>query len=346
MMSLCHSKINAAYEILSDPEKRAKYDKYGLEGLEDGGGGGGSADDLFSMFFGGGSRRSAGPRRGEDINHPLKVSLEDLYNGKTVKLAVSRQVIVGESKTCPGCDGQGVVIELRQIALGMVQQMQRRCAECGGEGYQCKRKREREVLDVLVEKGMKHQQKIVFRGKADEKPNMEPGNINFIVQEKEHELFKRKGADLLITKTLSLNEALCGFEWKITHLDKREIIIKSKPGEVIKAEASDRRPFVKVVAGEGMPSYGNPFVKGNLYVLFTVEFPDDGELKDDQVEALKKVLPGAAMAVEYDPETAEVAHLEHADVKNFGKGGAAGHGSTYDSDDEEGGPQQVQCNQS
>jgi DnaJ family protein A protein 2 len=95
-----------------------------------------------------------------------------------------------------------------------------------------------------------------------------------------------------------------------------------------------------------MPSYGNPFVKGNLYVLFTVEFPDDGELKDDQVEALKKVLPGAAMAVEYDPETAEVAHLEHADVKNFGKGGAAGHGSTYDSDDEEGGPQQVQCNQS
>lgn len=298
------------------------------------------------MFFGGGSRRSAGPRRGEDINHPLKVSLEDLYNGKTVKLAVARQVIVGESKMCSGCDGQGVVIELRQIALGMVQQMQRRCHECDGEGYQCKRKREREVLEVLIEKGMKHQQKIVFRGKADEKPNMEPGNINFIIQEKEHSLFKRKGADLLITKTLSLNEALCGFEWKITHLDQREIIIKSKPGEVIKAEASDRRPFVKVVTGEGMPSHGNPFVKGNLYVLFTVEFPDDGDLNDDQVEVLRKVLPGAAMAVDYDPETAEVAHLDHADVKNFGKGGAAGAGSAYDSDDEEGGPQQVQCNQS
>ena len=331
---------------MSDPEKRAKYDKYGLEGLDESGSGPGGAEDLFSMFFGGGSRRSAGPRRGEDVNHPLKVSLEDLYNGKTVKLAITRQVIVGESKMCTGCDGQGVVIELRQIALGMVQQMQRRCAECGGEGYQCKRKREREVLEVLVEKGMKHQQKIVFRGKGDEKPNMEPGNINFIVQEKEHELFKRKGADLLITKTLSLNEALCGFEWKITHLDKREIIIKSKPGEVIKAEASDRRPFVKIVAGEGMPSYGNPFVKGNLYVLFTVEFPDDDELQADQVEALRKILPGAAMAVEYDPETAEVAHLEHADVKNFGKGGAAGQGSAYDSDDDEGGPQQVQCNQS
>jgi len=341
-------EINAAYEILSDPEKRAKYDKYGLEGLEEGGGGGSSHEDLFSMFFGGGGggRRSAGPRRGEDINHPLKVSLEDLYNGKTVKLAVSREVLVGDTKMCSACDGQGVVVELRQIALGMVQQLQRRCAECGGEGYQCKRKKEREVLEVLIEKGMKHNQKIVFRGKADEKPNKEPGNINFIVQEKEHALFKRKGADLLISKTVSLNEALCGFEWKITHLDGREIIIKSKPGEVIKAEASDRRPFAKIVAGEGMPSHGNPFVKGNLYVLFTVEFPDDGDLNADQVEALRKILPGAGMSVEYDPETAEVAHLEHADIKHFGKGGVSNHGSQYDSDDDEDGPQQVQCQQS
>jgi DnaJ family protein A protein 2 len=331
---------------MSDPEKRSKYDKYGLEGLEGDGAGGGSPEDLFSMFFGGSSRRSAGPRRGEDVNHPLKVSLEDLYNGKSIKLAVSRQVLIGESMMCSGCDGQGVVVELRQIALGMVQQMQRRCAQCGGEGYQCKRKREREVLDVLVEKGMRHNQKIVFRGKADEKPNMDPGNINFIIQEKEHELFKRKGADLLITKTLSLNEAICGFEWKITHLDSREIIIKSKPGEVIKAETSDRKPFVKIVAGEGMPSHGNPFVKGNLYVLFTVEFPDDGDLQADQVEALKKILPGAAMSVEYDPETAEVVHLDHGDVKHFGKGGVAGHASNEDSDEEEGRPQQVQCNQS
>jgi DnaJ homolog subfamily A member 2 len=272
--------------------------------------------------------------------------LDDLYNGKTVKLAVSRQIIVGEAKMCSACDGQGVVIELRQIGLGMVQQMQRRCAQCGGEGYQCKRKQEREILEVLVEKGMKHNQKIVFRGKADQKPNMEPGNINFIIQETEHSLFKRKGADLLITKTLSLNEALCGFEWKITHLDNREVVIKNRPGEVIKAEASDRRPFVKVVSGEGMPSLGNPFVKGDLYVLFTVEFPDDGDLNEEQVETLKKILPGAAMSDEYDPETAEVVHLDPADVKNFGKGGISNHDAAYDSDADEGGPQQVQCNQS
>lgn len=347
-------EINAAYEVLSDPETRQKYDKYGLEGLEQGGGGGaGGAEDLFSMFFGGGAggRRSAGPRRGEDVNHPLKVSLEDLYNGKTVKLAITRQVIVGQSKTCDGCDGQGVVIEMRQIALGMVQQMQRRCGECNGEGYKCKRKKEREVLEVFIEKGMKHKQKVVFRGKGDEKPNIEPGNINFVIQEKEHPVFKRKGADLLVTKTLTLKEALCGFEWKIEHLDGRDLVVRSKPGEVIQPETGDRRPYAKIIPNEGMPSHGNPFVRGNLYVLFKVELPSDGDLDAKTVNQLKKLLPGpttkTTMDVDFDAETTEIVHLEHGDVTAFGKGGVSNHGNdNHDSDDEEGGPQPVQCQQS
>eukprot|EP00956_Cyclotella_meneghiniana_P028790 scaffold68055_cov60-Cyclotella_meneghiniana.AAC.2 len=341
-------EISAAYEVLSDKEKRAKYDKYGLEGLADESGGGGGAEDLFSMFFGGrgGGGRSSGPRKGESVNHPLKVSLEDLYNGKTAKIAINRQIIVGESKMCSACDGQGVVIELRQIALGMVQQLQRRCTECGGQGYVADKRKERKILDVLVEKGMKHNQKIVFRGLADEKPNQEAGDVNFIIQEKEHEVFKRKGADLLITKTLSLNEALCGFEWIVKHLDGREVLIKSKPGEVIKPEASSQHPFVKIVPNEGMPSHGNPFVKGNLYVLFRVEFPSDNELSEKAVKELKKVLPRPAMEVAYDEDDVEVVHLDHADVKNFGKGGAASHDNNYDSDEEGEGPGQVQCQQS
>lgn len=337
-------EISAAYEVLSDEEKRAKYDKYGLEGLENEGGGGRSPDDIFSMFFGGGGGRRSGPRKGESINHPIKVSLEDLYNGKTVKLAINRQVIIGDATMCEACDGQGAVMELRQIALGMVQQVQRKCPSCT-DGYKCKTKKERKVLEVHVEKGMKNGQKIQFRGMADEKPNMEPGDINFIVQEKEHDLFKRKGADLLITKTLSLNEALCGFEWSLKHLDNREIVIKSRPGEVIKPETVGGQPFVKIVSGEGMPSKGNPFVKGNLYVLFRVEFPTDGELDEATVATLKKTLPDPSMPVDYDEDEAEVCHLDTADVKNFGKGGAETHNDAYDSDDEDG-QQNVECRQS
>jgi len=342
-------EISAAYEILSDPEKRQKYDKYGLEGVSEEGGGGRDPNDLFSMFFGGqgGSGRSAGPRKGENVNHPIKVSLEDLYNGKTVKLAINRQKIIGTARECNACDGQGVVVELRQIALGMVQQVQRKCAPCGGEGFQCKTEKERKILEVVVDKGMKNGQKVVFHGMADEKPNMEAGDINFIIQESEHATYKRKGADLLITKSLSLNEALCGFEWSITHLDGRDIIIKSRAGEVIRPESLGGQPFVKIVEGEGMPSHGNPFVKGNLYVLFSVVFPSDNELGPGMIKKLKNALPNPCLAIDYDEDVTEVVHLDAGDVKSFGTGGATTSMDACDSDEEgAGGPGNVQCQQS
>jgi DnaJ family protein A protein 2 len=207
-------EIAAAYEILSDPDKRKQYDQYGLEGVDDEGGAAERGEDLFSMFFGGrgGGGRPQGPRKGPSVNHPIKVSLEDLYNGKTVKLAVNRKVIVGETKQCEKCQGRGAVMEVRQIGPGMLTQMQRHCDQCEGQGHIATTKTERKVLEVHVEKGMKHNQKISFRGMADEIPtNMETGDVNFIIQEKDHALFKRKGADLLVTKDISLNQALCGF---------------------------------------------------------------------------------------------------------------------------------------
>jgi DnaJ family protein A protein 2 len=208
-------EISAAYEILSDVDKRKQYDVNGLEGIDDEGGAAARGEDLFSMFFGGGGggrgRRQAGPRKGPSVNHPIKVSLEDLYNGKTVKLAINRKVISGDVKECNKCGGQGVVMEIRQLGPGMITQMQRHCPLCGGQGSTAPTKSERKVLEVHVEKGMKHNQKVTFRGMADETPGVEAGDINFIIQEKEHELFKRKAADLLVTKDVSLNQALCGF---------------------------------------------------------------------------------------------------------------------------------------
>mmetsp|Transcript_28883 Transcript_28883/g.40591 ORF Transcript_28883/g.40591 Transcript_28883/m.40591 type:complete len:421 (+) Transcript_28883:184-1446(+) len=346
-------EINAAYEILSDEDKRKAYDKYGLDGVSEDGpsAGGGGGEDLFSMFFGGGGGRGGrqGPRKGPSIQHPLKVSLEDLYNGKTVKLAVNRKVIVGEPKVCQKCDGQGAVMEIRQLGPGMITQMQRHCDQCNGKGTEFKTKNERKVLEVHVDKGMKHNEKITFREMADEQPSMEPGDIHFVVQEKEHDLFKRKGADLLVTRDVSLNQALCGYTWKFDHLDKRTIVVKTKPGEIIRCEMKEGDktiPFIKMIKDEGMPSRGNPFVRGNLYILFHVRFPEDNTLSEEAVAALRKALPEADVAPEYDPMEVEEVHMDSADLRHFGKGGAVSHSAgEYDSD-EEGGAQPVQCQQS
>ena len=162
---------------MSDPEKRRQYDQYGLEGLEGGGGGGGDPSDIFDMFFGGGrgGRRQQGPQKGEDIQHAVKASLEDLYNSRTIRLAIQRNKPCpdcngrggkeGAEKTCSDCNGRGVQIKLRQIGPGMVQQMQMACSACNSTGkvmaekdkcVSCKGQKvykDRKVLEVLVEKG-------------------------------------------------------------------------------------------------------------------------------------------------------------------------------------------------
>merc|ERR1712224_933641 len=160
--------MGAAYEILSDPKKRELYDQYGLEGVEqDGGPSAAAGEDLFSMFFGGGRSRS-GPQKGPSLNHPLKVSLEDLYNGKTVKLAINRKVIVGDSNKCSTCNGQGSVMDIQQLGPGMITQVQRPCDDCKGKGHTAKMKTERKVVEVHVEKGAPNNHKITFRGLSDE----------------------------------------------------------------------------------------------------------------------------------------------------------------------------------
>jgi len=346
-------EVNAAYEIISDEKNREIYDQYGLEGVEQQGGPGGGpggGEDLFSMFFGGGGggrARSAGPRKGPSLQHPLKVSLNDLYNGKTVKLAINRKVIVGDSSECGSCRGQGVVMEMRQIGPGMIQQMQRACGDCGGKGYKAKTKNERKVIEVHVEKGAANNQKITFRGMADEVPGRETGDVNFIIQEKEHDFFKRKGADLLIMQDISLNQALTGFSLRFSHLDGRDVIIKTRPGEVILSETKDpdsgrSMPYMMMVSNEGMPSRGNPFVKGNLYVAFHIDFPKT--ISKDVADKLRELLPDANVEKDYDENEVEEHYMVEADLRHFGKGGAE-VSNQYDSDDEDG-QQGVQCQQS
>merc|ERR1719230_1663015 len=125
----------------------------------------------------------------------------------------------------------------------MIQQMQSQCDSCGGQGKTFKTKKEREVLEVLIQKGSPDGHKIPFREMADEHPDADTGDVIFICKQEEHPEFKRKGADLFIERTISLVEALCGFQLELTHLDGRKLLIKSQPGDIVKPMAAGFDPF-------------------------------------------------------------------------------------------------------
>ncbi|GAU45462.1 hypothetical protein TSUD_107540 [Trifolium subterraneum] len=363
-------ELAQAYEVLSDPEKREIYDQYGEDALKEGmGGGGGGHDpfDIFSSFFGGGGFPGGGSRgrrqrRGEDVVHPLKVSLEDLYLGTSKKLSLSRNVLCskcngkgsksGASMTCAGCQGSGMKISMRHLGANMIQQMQHPCNECKGTGEtindkdrctQCKGEKvvqQKKVLEVHVEKGMQNGQKITFPGEADEAPDTITGDIVFVLQQKEHPKFKRKGEDLFVEHTLSLTEALCGFQFALTHLDTRQLLIKSNPGEVVKPDS------YKAINDEGMPMYQRPFMKGKLYIHFTVEFPES--LTVEQVKALETILPARPLSQLTDMELDECEEttLHDVNIEEESRRRQQAQQEAYDEDDEmPGGAQRVQCAQ-
>ena len=185
---------------------------------------------------------------------------------------------------------------------------------------------------------MKHGQKIKFAGEADEVPGTLPGDVIIVVQEKEHERFKRKGADLVETVELSLSEALCGFVKTITHLDGRVLKVESKPGAVVKQDA------VKMIQGEGMPFHGNPFTKGRLFIHFTVAFPKT--LAPSVLTALKAALPRPNEPMLSGEE--EECVMADVDLSQFGQStDGRSHLNATDEDDDEraGGGQRVQCGQ-
>eukprot|EP00794_Sanderia_malayensis_P018792 gene18792-20683_t len=368
-----------AHETLTNPEKRDIYDRFGEKGLRDGMGGGPDMDDLFGHIFGGGSARGGGifshfgfpgfesgsrrqqRRKGENVVHALRVTLEDLYNGKTSKLKLNKNIICTICKgtggkanavqTCHGCRGSGTKISLIQIGPGMVQQMQRTCPECQGEGEiidakhrckKCKGKKvveESKILEVQVDKGMRDEQKVTFRGEGDQQPGIEPGDVIIILKQSDHERFARKGDQLFLKMKISLTEALCGFQIPMKHLDGRELLITQMPGNVIKPGST------KMIAGEGMPIYRNPVEKGNLIISFDIEFPPNDFMTDD-LKKLEMLLPERPPSEEFDME--EVEDVELLDQEHIRTEGTKGRKEAYhqddsDEDDEMNGHPGMQC---
>jgi DnaJ family protein A protein 2 len=246
-------------------------------------------------------------------------------------------------------------VTIRQLGPGMIQQMQHACNECRGTGEtisdkdrcpQCKGDKvipEKKVLEVNVEKGMQHSQKLTFEGQADEAPDTVTGDIVFVLQQKEHPKFKRKGEDLFVEHTISLTEALCGFQFVLTHLDGRNLLIKSNPGEVVKPDS------YKAISDEGMPIYQRPFMKGKLYIHFTVEFPES--LSPDQTKAIEAVLPKPSTTQLSDMEIDECEEttLHDVNIEDEMRRKAQAQREAYDDDEDDddhpGGAQRVQCAQ-
>ncbi|CAG8728742.1 1373_t:CDS:2, partial [Dentiscutata heterogama] len=165
------------------------YDKYGEDGFS-GGGGSMSPEEVFASLFGFGGTGYSRQKRGKDIIKPFSVTLEDLYNGKTTKISLQRDVVCslchgkgsksGATKKCHSCEGRGVRVAMRQIGPGMIQRINTVCANCDGTGGvirekdKCKKCKglkvveEKKKLDIYIEKGMQNNQKIVMQGEADQ----------------------------------------------------------------------------------------------------------------------------------------------------------------------------------
>ena len=251
-----------------------------------------------------GGQRQQGPKKGKPVMHPLKVTLEEIYNGKSTKIAVNRERICakcdgkggkdGAVEKCGTCRGRGMVTKMTQLGPGMYTQSQGPCEDCRGKGEvideankcrTCNGKKvckEKKILDANIDKGSPNNCQYTFHGEADEYPGQEPGDVVIVVQEQAHKLFKRKGADLLMEKKITLQEALTGVDFVFTHVSGEKIRIKNNPGEVIKPED------IKTVPDKGLPFHKKSFKFGNLFIIFKVTFPDS--LNQTQVKAIEEAL--------------------------------------------------------
>jgi DnaJ family protein A protein 2 len=340
--------ISLAYEVLSDEEKRKRYDNYGEKGVDQEAGGM-DPSDIFASMFGGG-RRSRGEPKPKDILHELPIALEHFYNGRTAKLAITRDRLCsscdgrgsnrpGVDAKCGECQGRGVQLVTRQIGPGFIQQMQVPCRSCNGKGSslrpedRCKTcdgaqtVKDKKIFEVNIEKGAKRGDHVTFTGEGDQVPGVKlSGDIIIVFDQKQHDVFTRKGNHLLIERTISLAEALTGFTCVLKQLDGRTLSISPQPGAVLDPDR------MYEVSREGMPvPKTGGSVRGNLFVKFKVQYPE--HIGEGDLAKLRAIL-GNPKRAEAPPDAEEctltVAHAlpqeerDAAEEDDDPRGGAGG----------------------
>lgn len=285
--------IGEAYSILSDPQKRAAYDRHGHAAFRQGGnGGGGFGDqspfsdifsDIFDQFMGGQNARGGrrGPQRGADLRYDLQVSFEEAFSGSEAELeldvSVSCEHCLGSggkpgarANACGTCQGRGQVRMQNGMFLvertcptchGSGQQISDPCDHCHGEG----RMERHKSLKVNVPAGVDDGTRIRLSGEGEAGPRGgEPGDLYIFVHMKPHPIWKRDGTTLFAQVPMSFVDAALGGELSIPGIDRKPIEVK------IPAGTQSGRQFR--VRGRGMPAL-NSHGTGDLVVQVELETP-------------------------------------------------------------------------
>ncbi len=301
-----------AYEVLSDPEKRQRYNQFGHAGVGSAGGGFGGGgmnmEDIFSQFgdifggaFGGfgGSGTRGGRRvaRGTNLRVKVKLNLKEIAQGVEKKIKVNKHVSCktcsgtgaknGNYDTCRTCHGSGTITRVQQTILGAMQ-TQTTCSACHGEGRIVRDKcntchgdgivREEEIISINIPAGVASGMQLSMSGKGNAAPR---GGINgdllILIEEEEHPLLKREGSHLIYYLNIGFPDAALGTSVEIPTIDA-----KAK----IKIEPGTQSGKMLRLKGKGLPDV-NSYNRGDLLVEISVYTPT--HLNSDERKMLEQL---------------------------------------------------------
>ena len=288
-------ELNEAYSVVSDPQKRAAYDRFGHAGVN-GGGFGAQPDinDIFNevfgsafgdMFGGGGRRGAAGPARGQDLRYDLEITLAQAFGGAETEIRVPATLTCEpcggsgakpgtQPVTCTTCGGRGAV----RASQGFFQ-IERTCPRCGGRGQmvaepcnQCHGQgmvRRERTLSVRIPPGVDDGARIRLSGEGDAGRGAGPrGDLYIFLSVLPHELFERDGLDLLCSVPVPILTAALGGEIEAPCLDGG-----AECRSTVRVSEGAQTGQTVRLRGKGMPNLRNVRQRGDLVVEFFVETP-------------------------------------------------------------------------